>query len=146
MVPRFNPTTNLWEPVTQDDETTAGYGPIGSLARAGPLPFFQRIFKADDYDQAVLKYMAKEGVDRMEAQGNMDAYFENPNDWTIQKLEEKKGGYKRDYAMIDQSQLVLSGVWAVVVVTCLYFFIKDGIIGNWEILSHNAATQKNIFK
>ena len=28
---------------------------------------------------AVLKYMAKEGCERQEAQGNMDAFFENPN-------------------------------------------------------------------
>ena len=28
---------------------------------------------------AVLKYMAKEGCERQEAQGNMDAFFESPN-------------------------------------------------------------------
>jgi hypothetical protein len=44
---------------------SAGYGIIGSLYRAGPVPFFQRIVNADTYEQAVLKYMAQEGCDRM---------------------------------------------------------------------------------
>lgn len=34
---------------------------------------------------AVLKYMAKEGCDRKEAQGNMDAFLDNCADWTYQK-------------------------------------------------------------
>ena len=42
--------------------------------------------------------MANEKVGRKEAQGNMDAYFENPNDWAYQKNVERNGGYKRDYA------------------------------------------------
>jgi hypothetical protein len=33
----------------------------------------------ETYDQAVLKYMARDGCDRKEAQGNMDAFNENPN-------------------------------------------------------------------
>jgi len=45
-------------------------GPIGSLYRAGPKPFFTRLFNPETYDQAVLKYMAQDGsCDRKEAQG-----------------------------------------------------------------------------
>lgn len=46
-------------------------GPIGSLYRAGPKPYFTRLFNPETYDQAVLKYMAQDGCDRKEAQGNM---------------------------------------------------------------------------
>jgi hypothetical protein len=37
----------------------------------------------DDYQQAVYKFQAKEQCDINTAQGNMDAYFENPNDWYV---------------------------------------------------------------
>jgi hypothetical protein len=49
----------------QTEGPAAGYGIIGSLYRAGPVPFFQRIVNADTYEQAVLKYMAQEGCSRM---------------------------------------------------------------------------------
>ena len=49
----------------QKEEPAAGYGIIGSLYRAGPVPVFQRIINADGYEQGVLKYMAKEGCDRI---------------------------------------------------------------------------------
>jgi hypothetical protein len=44
---------------------SAGYGIVGSLYRAGPVPFIQRIVNAESYEQAVLKYMAQEGCDRI---------------------------------------------------------------------------------
>ncbi len=79
-------------------------------------------------DIAVLKYMAQDGCDRKEAQGNMDAFLENPqgeftvlsyhicisldcsikqlltiytatkSDWGFQKVSEQNGAYKKDYA------------------------------------------------
>ncbi len=58
---------------------SASYGPLGSLIRQGPKPFINHLLFPEQYDQAVLKYMAGEGCDRKEAQGNMDAYLENPN-------------------------------------------------------------------
>jgi len=70
MAPRYNPSTERWE-ATNEEEATPAYGPVGSLIRQGPLPFIQHLTNADEYDQAVLKYMAKEGCDRKEAQGNM---------------------------------------------------------------------------
>ena len=81
MVPRFDKKTNRW--FTDDPEEMDGssYGPIGSLYRAGPKPFLQRITNPDIYDQAVLKYMAQDKCERKEAQGNMDAYLDNPQDW-----------------------------------------------------------------
>lgn len=51
--------------IIKTEGPSAGYGIIGSLYRAGPVPFFQRIVNADTYEQAVLKYMAQEDCDRM---------------------------------------------------------------------------------
>jgi hypothetical protein len=67
-----------WSTDIPEEKAGSSYGPIGSLYRAGPKPFLQRIFNADTYDQAVLKYMAQSKCDRKEAQGNMDAFLENP--------------------------------------------------------------------
>ena len=50
---------------TQNEGPAAGYNIIGSLLRAGPVPAFQRIVNADTYEQAVLKYIAKEGCGRV---------------------------------------------------------------------------------
>ena len=96
MAPRFDKSTGKWFTDKPDEMDGSSYGPIGSLYRAGPKPFLQRIFNADTYDQAVLKYMAQDGCDRKEAQGNMDAFLENPQDWAYQKVQEKNGAYKKD--------------------------------------------------
>lgn len=113
MVPRFDKKTNRW--FTDDPEEMAGssYGPIGSLYRAGPKPFLQRITDPDIYDQAVLKYMAQDKCDRKEAQGNMDAYLDNPQDWAYQKTSERNGAYKKDYdnANMQPKQIALTTVW-----------------------------------
>lgn len=79
MAPRFDKASQKWFPTKPEEESGAAYGPIGSLIRAGPKPFIQRILFPDQYEQAVLKYMAQDGCSRKEAQGNMDAYIENPN-------------------------------------------------------------------
>lgn len=116
MTPRYDKFSQRWEPVSPEDEEDA-YGPVGSLIRAGPIPFFTRLVNGDSYEQGVLKFMASEGMNRKEAQGNMDAYLENPNDWAYQKLQEQKGAPKKDYANANTSpkQLVLSGIWACIV-------------------------------
>mmetsp|Transcript_28610 Transcript_28610/g.34848 ORF Transcript_28610/g.34848 Transcript_28610/m.34848 type:complete len:185 (+) Transcript_28610:73-627(+) len=121
MVPKYDASTNRWEPTTAEEKAEAGYPPIGSLIRQGPVPFFRRLTDPDGYDQGVLKYMGTELCDRNEAQGNMDAYMQNPNDWTLQKIEEKNGAPKYDYANanMDTTQLVLTGAWASVLLAVL---------------------------
>ncbi|KAL7514023.1 hypothetical protein ACHAXN_011339 [Cyclotella atomus] len=101
--------------------------------RAGPVPFFQRIVNTDTYEQAVLKYMAQEGCDRMEAQGNMDAFLENPQDWTYQKMQEKNGAVKKDYvnANMEPKQVVLSTVWAGVVAVFGYDLVTGVAEGRY---------------
>ena len=65
MVPRYNNMEGKWEAMTDKDKPEAGYGPFGSLLRAGPLPFIQRFINAEGYEQGVLKFMASEGCDRV---------------------------------------------------------------------------------
>uniref|UniRef100_A0A7S4MBX2 Uncharacterized protein n=1 Tax=Odontella aurita TaxID=265563 RepID=A0A7S4MBX2_9STRA len=133
MAIQYDPSTQRWE-ATDEGDFEGSYGPVGSLIRAGPKPFLIRLFNADSYEQAVLKYMSKEKVGRMEAQGNMDAYFENPNDWAYQKTVELRGGYKRDWATAntDPKQVTLSTIWAGVVVWFFYGLITDSLNGKYE--------------
>lgn len=94
-----------------------GYGPFGSLTRQGPVPFFIRLVKPDTYEAAVNKYMLLEKCSRLDAQANMDAYFQDPNGWAGNKLRERKGGAKLDYANANQdpAQLALTAVWAIAI-------------------------------
>jgi hypothetical protein len=78
MAPRFDKSSEKWFATKPSEEKGAGYGPVGSLIRAGPKPFLQHLFFPETYEQAVFKYMAKDGCSRMEAQGNMDFYIDNP--------------------------------------------------------------------
>ena len=68
MVPRFDKARQKWFPTSDEEGPSAGYGIVGSLYRAGPVPFFQRIVNGDTYEQAVLKYMAQEKCDRKVSQ------------------------------------------------------------------------------
>lgn len=93
-----------------------GYGLLGTLVRQGPVPFVIRVTQPQKYENSVAVYMAKEKCTRTEAQGNMDAFFANENDWAFQKLQEKKGAAKVDYGkMPPTDRLVLTGVWALIV-------------------------------
>lgn len=95
--------------------------------RFGPKPAIIRLINPSDYEQGVLKMMASEkSWDKQEAQGNFDAYLENPNDWAFQKNEEKKGGFKREYGkMPSTKQLGLNAVWSGIV----FWFFYDLISG-----------------
>ena len=75
MAPRFDKKLNKWIPISEDEGPSAGYPPVGSLLRHGPLPYLRRVFQPDEYEQAVLKFMAVDKCDRNTAQGNMDAYI-----------------------------------------------------------------------
>jgi len=127
-LPKFDSETQRWEAPPEDEES---YGPSGSLLRFGPLPFAKRLTNPDEYEQAVLKYQATEKCTRMEAQGNMDAYFDNPQDWAMQKMEERKGGYKRDYTLIDTKKVVLTLTWAVIVTPIVFSIFFDLVSGNY---------------
>lgn len=114
--PKFDPSTEKWEP-SSDADLEGAYSPFGSLIRAGPKPFFIRLINPSEYEQAVYKYMSNENVGRKEAQGNMDAYFENAQDWAYQKNVERNGGYKKDYAADPgPKQLILTAIWSGIVV------------------------------
>lgn len=144
MAPKYDPETSRWAPSSPEEEASAGYSAFGSLIRQGPSPFIQRLTNPDEYDQGVLKMMEKDNMSRDEAQGNMDAYIRNPNDWVIilknscacgmwvfshfqimnspflqalQKMEEKKGAVKFDYAKANMNtgDLILTAGWSTII-------------------------------
>lgn len=131
---KFDKSTERWIPTT-DDEKNGGYGPFGSLIRFGPKPVIIRLLNTDDYEQGVLKMMATEkSWDKQEAQGNFDAYLENPNDWAFQKNEEKKGGFVREYGkMPSTKQLGLNAVWSAIVFWFFYDLISGLAGGKYTI-------------
>jgi len=116
MTIEFDPFTGRFE--ADEEDRKGGYGPLGSLLRQGPKPFLFRLVQPDRYEQSVLNFMSRAECSREEAQGNMDAFIENANDWVLQKLEEeKKGAAKFDYskANMDPKQLALTAIWAAIV-------------------------------
>jgi len=111
--PKLNKQTSLWEPSPETEPEP--YGLWGSFLRGGPSPFITRLFSPLDYDQAVFKYMAQTSCSRAEAQGNMDAYFNNAADWAFQKKEEANGRPKVDYTLLKPKQAALVVGWALFV-------------------------------
>ena len=59
--------------------------------------------------------MAQTKCSRAEAQGNMDAFFNNAADWAYQKSEEARGRPKVDYTELKPKQAVLVVTWALFV-------------------------------
>lgn len=118
-------------PTTRGSDSS-GYGPFGSLVRQGPVPFFIRLAKPETYEEAVNKYMLLEKCDRATAQGNMDAYFQDPNGWASRKMRVKKGLEEElDYANLntDKKQLVLTAVWAVGILSLFYRIFAVQVLG-----------------
>lgn len=80
-----------------------------------------------------MKYMAQAKCDRTEAQGNMDAFLENPQDWAYQKLQEQNNpdAYKKDYANANMNpkQVALSTIWGAGVIYFLGNLAYNGIRG-----------------
>jgi len=113
MAPRFDAKENKWVVTSPEEGPDAGYGIWGSLLRQGPSPFFNRVFKAEEYDQAVLKFMAGDNVDRNTAQAEMDAYLRNPNDWAYYRME----GVKVDYLTLRTKDIALTLVWSILILT-----------------------------
>lgn len=114
---KFDKVNQKWvatDPKTEGPE--AGYGAFGALLRHGPKPVLDRIFQADVYEQAVLKFMAQEKCDRATAEGNMDAFRRNPNDWMEARYQMQKTGFQPDYVTLSTKKLVLTTIWTGVVI------------------------------
>jgi hypothetical protein len=112
MVPKYD--GSRWVPTKFPDDTE-GYPAWKTLLKHGPQPFFKRLTAPDDYEQAVYKFMAVDKVSRDEAQGNMDAYLRNPNDWAMDRMYAEKRGIKVDYVTLDPKALTLTLVWSSIV-------------------------------
>jgi hypothetical protein len=136
MAPKYDKTTQKWSPSKPEEGPAAGYGVTKTLLRHGPKPFLQRIFQPDDYEQAVLKFMAGDRCSRDEAQGNMDAYMENPNDWAFNRLYSERTGIKIDYVTLKQGEVAKVLVWAgIVFFFCFRCFIEFSGTGDfWDFL------------
>lgn len=114
---KYDPKTEQW--ATDDPENegpAAGYGLPGTLLRGGPKPLFSRILTPDTYEQAVLKFMATDKVDRITAQANMDVFLENAQDWAYARLN----GYNPDYVTVSEKNVALRAIWASGVFFLLY--------------------------
>jgi hypothetical protein len=96
-----------WMPESDQEGPEAGYGVARTFFRHGPTPAARRVFQPAEYEQAVLKFMANDKCSRDVAQGNMDYYLRNPNDWFAMRMQEEKSGYKFDYVSIDAQKIVL---------------------------------------
>ena len=61
-----------------------------------------------------------------------DAYFENPNDWAFQRVQEERGGYKRDYgAPLDPKQVALTLVWGGGISAYILYLVYSLGSGKW---------------
>jgi len=113
MVPKFDGAK--WVPSKDDEGPEAGYSKVQTLLMHGPKPWFNRVFQEEEYEQAVLKFMAGDKVGRVEAMGNMDAYLRNPNDWAYNRGEEARLNKKFDYWTLRKDVLVLTLIWSSIV-------------------------------
>jgi len=135
MAPKYDGTR--WVATQPEEMPEAGYGPAKTLLLQGPKPFFHRIFQKDDYEQAVLKFMAGDNVSRVEAQGNMDAYLRNPNDWAVNRLQEQRTGRKINYWDVNPNEIVLVALWSIIVLAVVgrvVYSISEGV-GFYDFLS-----------
>mmetsp|Transcript_5765 Transcript_5765/g.8565 ORF Transcript_5765/g.8565 Transcript_5765/m.8565 type:complete len:194 (-) Transcript_5765:1815-2396(-) len=130
--PTFDKSTGLWEPAAGEQDTLDPV--LNSLLRQGPGPVIVRLTKPQDYEQAVLKYQASEGCSLPEAQGNMDAFFNNAGDWTYQKNAEKNGAPKVDYTKLKIKDAVLVLTWAFTITPFLGRIVYIGYTtGTWGV-------------
>ncbi|CAM9122825.1 unnamed protein product [Heterosigma akashiwo] len=99
------------KPYPEGLDPDVGYGPMGTLQRQGLLPFLIRVFPLSPYDAAVEKYMKRDGCDKVTAQANMDAYFNDPNGWAANKAK----GLEIDYVNqnVDKGGLLLTFIWSI---------------------------------
>jgi hypothetical protein len=80
-LPRYDRDLQKWVTTGPNQLPEAGYPPTKTLLLQGPKPFLTRILQKEDYEQAVLKFMAGDKITSRDiAQGNMDAYLRNPQD------------------------------------------------------------------
>ena len=74
MAPKFDKQAGRWITTSPEEGPEAGYDIMQTFLMHGPKPAFNRVFTPDDYEQAVLKFMAGDKVSRIEAQGNMVSF------------------------------------------------------------------------
>ena len=137
-LPRYDKAAEKWIPTGPNQLPEAGYPPVKTFLLQGPKPFLTRVFQQDDYEQAVLKFMAGDNiVDRDVAQGNMDAYLRNPQDWMFNRMESQRRGIDIDYTSISTQGIVLVVAWSSIVffvVGRAVYSVANGV-GFYDFLS-----------
>jgi hypothetical protein len=119
-LPKYDKGRNKWIATGPNQLPDSGYGPIKTLFLQGPKPYMTRILQNDDYEQAVLKFMASDKIiSRDVAQGNMDAYLRNPQDWMYNRMESTKKGFTIDYTKLEIKDIVLVSVWSITVISII---------------------------
>jgi len=142
MAPKFK--GGKWVPQSEDDMPSAGYGVSKTFFLQGPKPALTRLFQPDDYEQAVLKFMAGEQCDRVTAQGNMDFYLRSPQDWQENRYLEEKRGIKRDYTQLNAAKIVSVLAWSTIVLLA----VGRGVycqVYDVEFVSTSAAAAAAVF-
>ena len=123
-LPRYDKASQKWIPTGPNQLPDAGYPPAKTFFLQGPKPFLTRVFQQDDYEQAVLKFMAGDKItNRDVAQGNMDAYLRNPQDWMYNRMESQQRGFDIDYTRISTKEIVLVSAWS-----CIVFYVIGRVI------------------
>ena len=120
---------------TDSGSSSQGYGILQTLVKHGPTPTLRRLFQPAQYEQAVLKFMAQEGCDRDVAQGNMDYYFRNPNDWLALRRLEEKTGVIRDLVTVDTTETILVVVWTGLLILFVQQFLARMETGQIDFVS-----------
>lgn len=128
-----------WIPETEEEIPEAGYGVLRTLLKHGPTPTARRLFQPQEYEQAVLKFMANEKCSRDVAQGNMDFYLRNPNDWFAIRMDEEKNGYKFDFVSLDSKKVALVTVWTGLIVLFVEQFYERIQTGDIDFVSEIAG-------
>jgi len=136
-LPTYNPKNQRWLPAPDAEQP---YGIGRTLLGNGPVPAFTRLTQPGNYMQAVWKFQASEKCTIRYAQGNMDQYFENPNDWAYQRRVEaglipsESAGYRKPYGEpIPLDQVVLTVIWGVGISSVLAKFFLAASSGNFCI-------------
>lgn len=72
---------------------------------------------------------------------------DNPQDWAYQKVQEKNGAYQKDYANanMEPKQIVLSTIWAGIVVVFAYDAITGVAEGRYGGLQENNLFSGNVW-
>ena len=78
----------------EDDDTSA----LNTLAQFGPIPFFAKLNDPEKYWSAVEDFERREGMSKVVAVRNVDAYFADPIGYALAKDRAENNGEINEYS------------------------------------------------